>query len=298
MCNSMKRKIVLHGPATMTVSLPSKWIKRLGVRKGDELTVIEYGNELRITPDEVKATLTKELDIKDLKRVGKSFLTSSYRQGADEITLTYNDTSYIQVIQEILSKELTGFEIIRQNSNSCTIKDLTGHSVDEFDNVLRRIWLLVTDLSKELKTLIESSAYGQTARINLVDSLVNKFSNYCLRSLVKKPLPERKPIVLSQIVRKLEKISDHYKDFYNFMSKNNKKPDRASILIFENINEHLEELYKAFYKYDVATFEVLFDKNKELTLKLSKMQSEGLFYLSLICTDIKDLFSLTIELSV
>lgn len=298
MSNNMKRKIVLHGPATMTVSLPSKWVKRLGIEKGDELTVIEHGDELRITLDDVKVTCTKELDIQDLKRVGKSFLTSSYRQGADEITLTYTDASYIQVIQEILSKELTGFEIIRQNSHSCTIKDLTGHSVDEFDNALRRIWLLVTDLSKELQTLVESGAYGQTTRINLVDNLVNKFSNYCLRSLVKKPLPERKPIVLSQIVRKLEKISDHYKDFYNYLSKNNKKPDKTHIAIFKDINLHIEELYKAFYKYDVAAFEILFDKNKELLLKLSKIQGEGIFYLSLICNDIKDLFSLTIELNV
>ena len=36
---TMKRKTVLHGQSTLTVSLPSEWVKKFNVGKGDELNL-------------------------------------------------------------------------------------------------------------------------------------------------------------------------------------------------------------------------------------------------------------------
>ena len=47
----MKRKINRVGPNTLTVSLPSKWAKRYGLRKGDEINLEEQtnGTEYRLS---------------------------------------------------------------------------------------------------------------------------------------------------------------------------------------------------------------------------------------------------------
>jgi len=42
----MKRKVSQIGPATLMVSLPSKWAKQFGVKKGSELEIEEKGNKL------------------------------------------------------------------------------------------------------------------------------------------------------------------------------------------------------------------------------------------------------------
>ena len=145
----IKRKIVLHGSSTLTISLPANWTKKFNVKKGDELNLEEFGKELRINTEKEFDSEKKQIDIGHFNRLGKTYLTSLYRQGYNEIDLNYKNSNYIKTIQEILSKEITGFEIIKQSSNSCLIKDLTGHNKNEFDNVLRRIWLLIIDLSKE-----------------------------------------------------------------------------------------------------------------------------------------------------
>jgi len=106
----IKRKIVLHGPSTLTISLPATWVKKFNIKKGDELDIAEHGKELRINLEKEFSPEIKEICVGDLKRLGKTYLTASYRQGYDEIKIDYNDPQYISIIQSILSRETTGFE--------------------------------------------------------------------------------------------------------------------------------------------------------------------------------------------
>jgi len=50
----MKRKVTLHGPATLSVSLPLKWARMFNVKKGDELEVVEQKDSLLISPSTIK----------------------------------------------------------------------------------------------------------------------------------------------------------------------------------------------------------------------------------------------------
>ena len=47
----MKRKIVKQGAATMTVSLPTSWIKKFDLRQGDSIDVQEIGKSLVMTTE-------------------------------------------------------------------------------------------------------------------------------------------------------------------------------------------------------------------------------------------------------
>ena len=49
-----KRKVSLIGPSTLMVSLPSKWVKEFGVKKGDEINITENGPNLLLESQKLK----------------------------------------------------------------------------------------------------------------------------------------------------------------------------------------------------------------------------------------------------
>lgn len=293
----IKRKVVLHGSSTLTISLPANWAKKFNVKKGDELDVEEQNRELRISTEKEFNRGKKEFSIKDLKRLGKTYITSSYRQGYDEIGINYDDPNYISVIQKLISEDITGFEIIKQSKNNCLIRDLTGHSKDEFNIVLRRVWLLLTDLSKESLNAFRKNDVDLLKNIEKMDYSINKFSNYCLRLLIKQNhVNFNKTPLYYHLIKSLEEIADQYKDLCIFHLENLEKIDKKLISIFSEVNDHLNEFHELFYKYDEQKIEDFYYKIKKTQNKASVLKGNAACYLSSICNDIQNLLSVLVGL--
>ena len=53
-----------HGPSSLTITLPSKWVKKQGIRKGEEIEVEQYGIGLLIYAK--KRTKTPIITIKKI----------------------------------------------------------------------------------------------------------------------------------------------------------------------------------------------------------------------------------------
>lgn len=292
----MKRKVVLHGSSTLTVSLPSSWIKKFNIKKGDELNLLEQGREIKISTESTSFE-KKEIDIKNLKRVGKSYITSSYRQGYDELNIKYNNENYLETIQDLLSKEITGFEVIRHQSNSCIIKDLSGQNIEEFNTALRRIWLLILDLSEEsIKTI--NKELSEIKNIKIIDNSINKFSNYCMRILIKRGnYDSKKTSPYYYFVKSLEEIADKYKELCIFHFNNKKKVNDDVLKFFMETNSYLNEVYSVFYTYDEQKIESLFDETKKVIEQLNSLNNNAALYLSFITRDIRNLLPLIIEIN-
>jgi phosphate uptake regulator len=294
---AMKRRVVLHGPSTLTVSLPSSWVKKFDVKKGDELDVEEQGNDLLISTDSTNFE-KKQIDVSNLRRVGKSCITASYRQGYDEIDFLFEDSSYIETVHDIISRDITGFEVIRQQKNSCVIKDLTGHNKDEFSAALRRIWLLILDMSGESLEIIKKNSSGNLKNIELVDSSINKFSNYCLRILIKKGrYDSKKTPPYYYFVKSLEELADKYKELCRFHSNNISEVDVELVDLFEQVNDYLNSVYGLFYKYNNEKIEEIFEETKVLCDKLFNHNNQIAFFLFFITRDIRNLLPFLIEIN-
>lgn len=294
----MKRKIVLHGPSTLTVSLPSKWANKFGIKKGDEIHLEERGSEINISIDRESIFESKKVDVKNLTRLGKTIVTSSFRQGYEELILDYSDKNYIQTIQEIISKETTGFEIVEQGKNSCVIRDLVGNSKDEFDLAFKRMWLLILDLSDECFTSIKNKDRSSLPTIVALDERINKLNNYCLRLLVRKThFNFKKNPVYYYLVKRLEEIADQFKDLTLFYFEGNRKNDDKFVKSFSKINGHLSELYHLFYKYNEEKIEELFSKTKKTQSEILTIDGGFVCNLSLISRSIRSLISILIELN-
>ncbi len=170
---------------------------------------------------------------------------------------------------------------------------MAGHSKNEFDIALRRIWLLVTDMAKESLDAIKKKDSSELKNIKLLDYSINKFSNYCLRILIKKGhVNFRKTPLYYYLIKRLEVIADNYKDLCTFYSENLIKINNNLITRVEEINEHLNRLYELFYKYDEQKMEDLFRKTK---LTYDKINPD-LHRLSTICVNISNLLSVLVEI--
>ncbi|KHO46475.1 MAG: hypothetical protein QS98_C0003G0083 [archaeon GW2011_AR3] len=293
----MKRKVVLHGSSTLTISLPSAWIKTCHIKKGHELEVTEQGRELIIKNGPISARTKKEIDIGGFERFGKSYITSLYRLGYDEMGLTYASPGYINVIRSLISNEMIGFEITRQENNYCLLQDLTGHSSDEFEIALRRLWLLTLDFASESLDIIKSRNTAELKSMAGQDYPINRFCNYGIRMLARNGSGNHKKIPqYYHLIKVLERIADHYKDMCSVYFANRQRIDDKLVANLAEINECLADFYRLFYSYNEAKMESLFQRTKNMKQDLLMSNSWASFYLYDICSDIRDLLSTVIEI--
>ena len=86
----MERKVIQQGPATLSVSLPSKWVQRFNVKKGDNVFVNDQGNKLEISKSSINAekkTITIKTDeTYDCSIIGRE-LSAAYVAGYDEVEI-------------------------------------------------------------------------------------------------------------------------------------------------------------------------------------------------------------------
>ncbi len=260
----MKRKVVKHGPSTLIVSIPSDWAKKNGVVKGSEVDVIEDGKRLIVGAGDFVENRPMEVDI-DATGLDKTSLMftirSLYRLGYDTINLKFgNDTlthyrtgerlSVISVVHIEINR-LIGFEVIQEKGNSCVIKDLEAASMRDFDQVERRIFLLLMDASTQLA---ESAKMRNMALLGTMEEkhdTITKFISYCLRLLNKKGhYVPMQTAYHYYIIATLDRITDIIKyaarDLLRYKGQLN--PYVTGIL--EDVSRHLRLYYEIFYKYE------------------------------------------------
>ena len=59
----MKRKVIQLAHSTAVISLPSKWVKKYGVKKGDEIEVGEEESRLIVTAEQTGSPKKQEIEV-------------------------------------------------------------------------------------------------------------------------------------------------------------------------------------------------------------------------------------------
>lgn len=142
----MKRKIVKTGQNTLIISLPSDWIKKNNLEKGQSLEIEENAGVLKIYPTQ-KAKKTISITLKDegywyINRL----LRKMYAAGYDQINLTYSQPVQMEHIRKS-TNYLEGFEVMKSEKNSCTLQNLLKSKELEYKELLNNlIWLIESQL--------------------------------------------------------------------------------------------------------------------------------------------------------
>ncbi len=248
----MRRKVIKQGHNTLTITLPAKWVEKNGIKPSDELEMDDKGKSLVINPtgngNFSKAKLDGDsLDLFLLKR----YLNTLYKMGCDEIEYTFSNPNMILNVQEILQKNLMGYEIIHQGKNSCTIRSLSVINESEFDNTLRRVFLLLKALAEATYNAIQTKDLAHLKNAAMLEENNNRLTTYCRRILNKFGYKDySKTCFVYLIVEQLEKIADEYKYLVDDFEKkdcNIKNISTDTLRIYERANAFIDSFYDLYY---------------------------------------------------
>jgi len=287
----MKRKIVKQGHNALTITLPVSWTRENNVRGGDDVEVGIKGKEIIIKKNgslgAEKINFKMHGDVKYLPR----HLGVLYRMGYDEIKAEFDNPSVVDKIQDEI-EEMLGFEIIDQGENYCIIKNIASGLENEFEDILRKIFLNILYCGEQSLALIKKGDFRSLESLKQLSKVNNRMSNFCERLLNKEGYKDyKKTILVYIIVWSIEQMEDYYSNIFAYFLKQNKKINinKEILKIYEDINSLIEIYYKLFYSFDVKKISDLkekclsvINKTKELAENKNKTDVVMIINLNLI----------------
>ncbi|MFH1505702.1 MAG: AbrB/MazE/SpoVT family DNA-binding domain-containing protein [archaeon] len=267
----MKRKIVLNGPSTLTVSLPAKWAKSNNIKKGDEVHVTDENNMLKISVQEnFESNKKTQVDVSGLSHaMTKSIIDMIHKSGYDEIEVFFDNAETVRILSERIQSTLIGYEIVEQSSKSCVIKSISNIQKGEFENLLRRVFRVTLSLAEGVLETVKNKDFTNINESLILEKTNNRLTNYCERILNKQSYKDEKTVYLFHVLWLLESIGDDYRNMIKFMGGlKNVEVNKEIIKNIELVNGLLKMYYELFYKYNHQDMDVFRQKYKEVLKNL------------------------------
>ena len=263
----MRRKVSLIGPSTLMVSLPSRWVKRHMLKKGDELEVEEKECQLIVSTNDAERTMAVKTDFSDFQGMVLRGLAAIYKKGYDDVEITFDNPAALSSIQEALRKEISYYEIVEQGKSFCRLKSVAETKPEEFEPILRRTFITMLNMAEDMASSMRSGDFTGLERACFLEETNNKYTTFCRRSINKHSTtkPEN-AVFMYLIVEQLEKIADQYKYLCQSLSeaKKNEMPCDKSIALFERHTAVFRLFYECFYKYDKSRIMEISRARKEI----------------------------------
>lgn len=288
----MKRKVAKIGPATLMVALPAKWAKQFSVQKGDEVDIQEKNSSLIVSTSKTIKKAKKVINVSELPKifVVKS-IVSLYKQGYHDIKVLFRNkqvkdlkfdkvSKTEDVLQEAVT-ELVGFEIIEQKTDSIRIKDIASPSPQEFENVLRRIFLLIQSYTEESLQALKGNDKDLLLELSKRKNNVSRFTNYALRLLSTGSAASERSTdkvtmnssVMYTFITQLYDITDVFwfinKELTTMESETISSEAKA---VYEHVHNSFRNLYNIFYKFDREKVEEIFIDRRKCIKKINEIK--------------------------
>ncbi|MBU2441977.1 MAG: hypothetical protein KKA43_06610, partial [Nanoarchaeota archaeon] len=243
-----KRKIIKLGNATLVTSLPSKWVKKYGLKQGDEIDIDEQERSLQLSTAKSFQMSKTEIDVTTIDLLMKRIVVARYLAGYDVIRIKIDSIEKARTIQK-RAKDLIGMEVVNQGKDFVELKEISYINEESFEPMLRRVFLLLLTISEESEKAIFASQ-TDLEYIKDMEQNVNNFTDYCFRILNKRGYSKynKTPDVYC-VVNNLEFIGDDYKKLVSYITDNNLKLSKENKNLYAKINKLLRELYEIYYKY-------------------------------------------------
>lgn len=211
--------------------------------------------------------------------------------------------SPIEVIQAMINRCI-GVEIIDQKENQCVVKEMGETTYKEFDNALRRIFLLLLTLSDETLRSVKSHKKTDFLRSSyMIDTNMDRFTDFCFRVLNKRGYQDfRKTPVMYTTIFLLEMIGDEFKKIGIHILEAKKITPKIESL-FQIQHDQLRRYYSLFYTFSKEKCLGIYEEDKkghscdtDLFDSLNSDEKEILHHLKKIGVYLTSLTELRIDL--
>jgi len=292
----MERKAIQLAGKTLVVSLPSKWAKRYGIKKGDTLSVEERERSLVVNTSKEMDIKKVALELKGPPEFIKRNIDVAYKKGTDELSLRFEDPKTRKLIEQILETTM-GFEIITQEEKSCLVKSVATAVEEEFDNILRRVFLTLLSMADESYDALSKSQISRLDEIGNSEKTINKLTNFCKRILNKKGYKDyKKSNYIYCIVWEIERIADEYSDICTKI--NSKTKISSDVLqIYKETNVLLRSFYEIFYKFNENNGINITNRKKALIKKCNELMPKKKGFDSVILHHISNIITSTYDIA-
>ena len=258
-----RRSVIKHGPSTHVISLPASWVRKNNIEKGEELLVTQNGRELIVSTQIDPPPLSIDQDVSELTPfLVTRLLARDYQKGYDEIRLTHESPEILAAIKE-KTQDLMGLEIIEQDEHACTIKSVTRSLDIDFDNSLRKAFLIVKQMIDSCQEAYKANNGHALQNIKLRDMEVNRFTYFCLRQINKERhgsiQEHHQSFVLYHLVETLEDLGDTIVLFAKQLSQAPQNKILADIITM--IKKQYEASYEYFYKPTAKNAKIALEHN-------------------------------------
>lgn len=274
----MKRNVLLIGGKTHIVSLPSQWIRKYDIKKGDELSIEEDNSRLIISTNKQYSQPVAKIDISGFSPILlNKMLYASYIKGADDIYVVYSNSKEAILIHEAV-KTMIGCTIVEETKTQVHIKDVYGPAT-EFEPIMRRIFFMAHSIIQEGTESIKSKETDFLGRIKLKDYELGDNVNFCLRYLNKKGYKDyRHTSMIYTTLRNLENLIDEFYWLFKFISESKIKTDKEVIKVLQILDKMFDCYAKLVFQYNREKLEEFSSYSEKLAkdiLILSKSLPKG-----------------------
>lgn len=160
------RKLQKVGYSTLSVSLPSNWVRENDLKRGDNIFLIpEKDGALKLFPSKILKTTegTEEYmcnaDLCDDPKMLERIIVGSYILGRDIFTIISSDrvrSDHVDEIRAIMPK-LIGLGIVEETPDKITLQCSVDPRKFQIDMLLRRLSIIALTIVKEsIQALAES----------------------------------------------------------------------------------------------------------------------------------------------
>jgi len=249
----MKRKLIKHGESSLTISLPRSFVKDNNLKKGQEIEVIESERGLFISPEKSKEHKSVSIDVSNQLEVIRKILGATYKSGYDELNIKFSSFEEIKEIKQALQSQFAGYEIIKQEKNNILIKKISEDDFEQFDNVIRRFFIIVNEMASDIKEATEKDDFHWLKSISLIKYESDRLADYCRRAINLKFKSNYKRLgPIYTIIEQIEKVSDSYQELCEYISNNKIKLSEKTKCIINKQVEFQSLFYSLFFKFDIS----------------------------------------------
>ncbi len=248
----MRRKIVLHGPSSLCISLPNSWAKLHGMKKGDEVDVRENGADLLVSPTESRKEKKTEISISGMNReTRKDILIALHKKGYDEVKITFEDIRSVKDLLACINEMHLGFEVIKQEQKSVVIRDISNPDGEQLDNLVRRLFRITIEYASRVAEVMAEKEEA-TESCLLHDVSIRRISNHCKR-ILNKHANGRPPYLLC-IIECLEMVSGDLTALLEALKDRSSHPQKV-IDTSAKLVQLLSGCYDLYYAFSFSSYD-------------------------------------------
>lgn len=273
MTQQYRRKIVKHGPSTLTVSIPTIWANKHGIKKGTEVILTALHSSLTISTLEPQQENKQEINLVDRGDLIEKAICGCYKAGVNELAIYFDTQEELEAIHTALTYGVVGWEIFDETNTKIQVRTLSNTNYKEFNPILRRLFLSILTIAEDSLDAAKKKDVQAAQKLILRDRTVNKLSDVCRRIINQsKQIEYERPAVLYHIVAQLEKIADVFKEL-NELFVEKESFSLESLETYAQATRCLRDFYEMFFQYNLDRLVEYSQKTTALKKKIAQQKT-------------------------